>query len=85
MMKNKSAHLADKTRKELHKCFDVMSSKSNKTVAIINGKEEYDTLKTALPDMFQEINLLIARGKILVDGKEVKLEFFLGMITSSYL
>lgn len=54
-----------------------MSSKSSKTVAIVNNKD-YDTLKTALPALFQEINSLIEKGNILIVGKEVKLEFFLG-------
>lgn len=57
---------------------NVMSSKSNRTVAIINGKEDYITVKTALPSFFQEVNSLIQRGAIIIDGKEVKLEFFLG-------
>ena len=39
-----------------------MSSKSNRTVAIINGKEDYQTLKTALPDFFDEVNSLIETG-----------------------
>ena len=52
---------------------NVMSSKSNRTVAIINGKEEYETVATSLHDFFQEVNLLIEKGTILVDGKEVKL------------
>ncbi len=33
---------------------NVMSSKSNRTVAIINGKEEYQTLRTALPDFLMK-------------------------------
>ncbi|CAB4016317.1 Hypothetical predicted protein [Paramuricea clavata] len=57
---------------------NVMSSKSNRTVAIINGKEDYQTLKTALPDFFDEVNSLIETGSLLVDCNEVKLEFFLG-------
>jgi hypothetical protein len=57
---------------------NVMSSKSNRSVAIINGKEDYETLMTALPDFFDEVNSLIEKGTLLVDGKEVKLEFFLG-------
>lgn len=55
---------------------NVMSSKSNRTVAIINGKEEYETLKTALSDFFEEINSLIEKGSMLIEGKEVKFEFF---------
>ena len=47
-------------------------------MAIVNGKEEYETLYSSLKDFFQEVNLLIERGTILIDGQEVKLEFFLG-------
>ena len=54
---------------------NVMSSKSNRTVAIINGKEDNQTLKTALPDFFDKVNSLIETGSLLVDGKEIKLEF----------
>ena len=57
---------------------NVMSSKSNRTMAIVNGKEEYETLASSLKDFFQEVNLLIERGTILIDGQEVQLEFFLG-------
>jgi hypothetical protein len=35
----------------------VMYSKSNRTVAIDNGPEEYNTLKTSLSTLFDEINM----------------------------
>ena len=35
-------------------------------------------MSSSLKDFFQEVNLLIERGTILIDGQEVKLEFFLG-------
>lgn len=57
---------------------DVMSPKHNKTVAIINGPEYYETLKASLNNFFKEVNGLIKRGKLSVDGEEVKLDFFLG-------
>ena len=50
-----------------------MSSKSNRTVAIINGKEEYETSATSLHDFFQEVTSLIQKGTIVIDGKEIKL------------
>ncbi|CAB4024927.1 Hypothetical predicted protein, partial [Paramuricea clavata] len=56
----------------------VMSSKSNRTVAIINGPEDYETLKGSLPLLFKEINELIRTGSILINNEHVKLEFFLG-------
>ncbi|CAB3986755.1 NACHT, LRR and PYD domains-containing 12 [Paramuricea clavata] len=56
----------------------VMSSESNRTVAIINGPEYYETLKASLPNLFNKINGLIKTGSILINGEYVKLEFFLG-------
>ena len=56
----------------------VMSSKSNRTVAIVNGSENYETLKESLSNLFREINELITTGTILIDREHVKLECFLG-------
>lgn len=56
----------------------VMSSKSNRTVAIVNGPEEYLTLKTSLSTIFNEINDLIEKGSLSIDGYDIKLNFFLG-------
>ncbi|KAJ7394544.1 hypothetical protein OS493_000359 [Desmophyllum pertusum] len=56
----------------------VMSSKHNRTVAIINGPEKYETLKTSLSPFFHEVNQLISKGTLSIDGEEVELEFFLG-------
>ena len=55
-----------------------MSSKHNRTVAIINGPEKYNTLKTSLSPLFDEVNELIRKGTMSVDGQDVELEFFLG-------
>ncbi len=43
-----------------------MSSKSNRTVAIINGPEKYETLRESLSSLFKEINELIRTGTILL-------------------
>ena len=56
----------------------VMSSKNNRTVAIINGPENYDTLKVSLSNLFKEMNELIETGTILVNGEHINFEFFLG-------
>ena len=56
----------------------IMSSKSNRTVAIVNGPENYETLKGSLFNLFREINELIRTGTILIDREHVKLECFLG-------
>ena len=56
----------------------VMSFKGNRTLCIVNGPEKYDTLKTSLGNVISDINCIIKNSKIEVDGKEVKIEMFLG-------
>lgn len=56
----------------------VMSPKHNRTVAIINAPEKYETLKTSLSNFFDDVNQLISTGTITIDGEDVELEFFLG-------
>lgn len=46
----------------------VMSSKSNRTVAIVYGPEEYNTLKPYLSTLFDEINSLIKQDFLKIDG-----------------
>ena len=49
------------------------------TVAVLQGTEDYDTLRDGLSPVLQEINDLIAAKFIeLDDGQIVELEFFLG-------
>lgn len=47
-------------------------------VAILSGKENYVVLQTAGKELFKDINGLIPTGNINVNGKEIKLEFYLG-------
>ena len=56
----------------------IMSSKHNRTVVVINGPEEYETLKSSPSNFCSEVNELINKGSTLIDGEEVDLEFFLG-------
>ena len=56
-----------------------MSSKSNRTVAIINGPEKYETMKTSLKHFFKEVKELIVKGQVTVDGKDVSINFFQGL------
>ena len=56
----------------------IMSSKSNRTVAIINGPEKYEAMKTSLKHFFKEVNELIEKGQITVDGKDININFLLG-------
>ena len=55
-----------------------MSSKNNRTVAIINSPEDCQTLKDSVPNILREVNELINKGFIVIDDKEIQLEFFLG-------
>ena len=56
----------------------VMSSRGNRTIAIVNGPEIYDTLEHSFSSVINEINTVLEAGFIDVDGKKVKIEMFLG-------
>lgn len=43
----------------------------------MKGKAEYATLKESLANVIQDVNNLIDKGYILVDGKKINLEFYL--------
>lgn len=57
---------------------NVMSAKGNRTIAIVSGKEDYATIKESFCDVINKINTLAAAGKLLVEGKDIHTEFFLG-------
>ncbi|XP_028417141.1 uncharacterized protein LOC114541415 [Dendronephthya gigantea] len=57
---------------------NVMSAKGNRTIAVVDGKESYETMEESFGVVFQEINKIISNGKIKVDGQDIKTEFFLG-------
>jgi len=54
----------------------VMSPKSNRTIAIVNGHEECKTLQASFLPIFNEINQLIEKGTLTVNENEIKLDFF---------
>ena len=56
----------------------VMSSRRNRTIAIVNGPEKYDTLEHSFSSVISEINSVLEAGFIDVDGKHVQVEMFLG-------
>ena len=56
----------------------VMSSKGNRTLAIVNGPENYDTIKDSMQNIINEINSVASDGKIKIDGKDRNVELFLG-------
>lgn len=55
-----------------------MSSKGNITIAIVNGPEDYDTVKRSLNKRLEEINEILNTKFIEIDGVKYKLELFLG-------
>ena len=57
---------------------DVMAAKGNHTIAIVKGKENYETLQESFADVFNEINRLNSEKKIEVNDRVINLEFFLG-------
>ena len=50
----------------------------NHTIAVVKGKEEYDTLKESLGNVICDVNALIQEGSMMVDGQKVTLDFYLG-------
>ena len=56
----------------------VMSAKGNRTIAIVNGSESYETIKEAFGGISHEINTMINSGKLMVDGQGVNIDFFRG-------
>ena len=47
----------------------VLSSKGNHTLAVVNGPEDFETLKSSLGNLFEEINEVIRDGGITVEGQ----------------
>ena len=57
---------------------DVMAAKGNHTIAVVKGKEDYETLQKCFGDVFRDINTVVIEKKIEVDGTTINLEFFSG-------
>lgn len=57
---------------------EVMKAKGNRTLAILNGKEDYSSMKESFGGIFSEINSMITEAKIMVSNTEIETEFFLG-------
>lgn len=45
---------------------------------MIKGHESYELLKTSCAKIFKAVNQLASQGKILIDGREIPIEIFLG-------
>ena len=50
----------------------------NHTIAVVKGKEEHETLKESLSNVIRDVNSLIDDGHMIIDGRKVSTEFFLG-------
>lgn len=57
---------------------NAMSSKGNRTIAVVNGPECYNTVRDSLAKPLEEMNRLIGEKSIDVDGRKYVLDFFLG-------
>ena len=57
---------------------NVLSAKGVHTVAIINASETYENIAIGFADVINDINALVNRGYIDIDGKQIELEFFFG-------
>lgn len=54
---------------------EVMTAKGNRTLAIINGKEDYSSLKESFGSIFDEINSMISDAKITINGHDLETIF----------
>ena len=50
----------------------------NHTIAVIKTSEDYDNLRAGLANVTSTVNELIKAGFIMINGKKVTLEFYLG-------
>jgi len=62
----------------LQKVDDILSSKGNHTVAVVNGSESRQTLEESFKDVFLEVNKIIDDGFIDIDNKKVGVDIYLG-------
>ncbi|XP_048580720.1 uncharacterized protein LOC125561179 [Nematostella vectensis] len=54
------------------------ASKGNHTIGIVNGPEQYETLKVSYNSLIKDINEHVKAKKVTLGDKEIPLEFFLG-------
>ena len=59
-------------------CINFSLFSGNHTIAVIKGKEEHDTLKESLSNVIRDVNHVNDQGHIIVDGRRIELEFYLG-------
>ena len=56
----------------------VVTAKGNRALAVLNGKEDYNSMKESFGSIFSEINSMITGAKITVGDTEIEKELFLG-------
>ena len=47
-------------------------------MAVIKGQESYEVLQSSFAIFFQQVNNVIDRGKVSVEGKDVPVDVYLG-------
>ena len=57
---------------------NVLSGRGNRTIAIVNGPENYEVLKTSFKNVFGTINNLINSGEINIGNISVPIDIYLG-------
>ncbi|KAK2550530.1 hypothetical protein P5673_028729 [Acropora cervicornis] len=57
---------------------DLMSSKGNNAVAVIKGHETYELLQSSCSTIFRQVNHVIDKGKVSIEGKDIPVDVFLG-------
>ena len=50
----------------------------NNAVAVIKGQESYEVLQSSCFTIFQQVNNVMERGKVSVEGKDIPVDVFLG-------
>ena len=50
----------------------------NQTIIVLKTSEEYKNIRSGLTNVTSTVNKLIEDGFIVINGKRVKLQFFLG-------
>ena len=64
-----------------HKCilyYYFYFKTGNRAIVVIKGHESYELLQSSCVNVFNQVNNLIDKGKVSIDGKDIATEVFLG-------
>ena len=50
----------------------------NNAVAVIKGHETYELLQSSCSTIFRQVNHVIDKGKVSIEGKDIPVDVFLG-------